>query len=110
MENNLLTTFFRVGLVPYLQIAIIGMKRNTLFKHKKSMVTCEEMMVDAKEYQKLLKPSKKLEKTLDNIQIEKMCDFCHNPGHLKKHCHWNPKNPNNRLKDKKEVSVNKISL
>ncbi len=32
---------------------------------------------------KLLKPLKKLEKTLDNIQIEKMCNFYYKPGHLK---------------------------
>jgi len=56
MDNNLLTTFFRVGLVPYLQIATIGMKRDTLFEEKKSMVTYEEMKTNAKEYQKLLKP------------------------------------------------------
>jgi hypothetical protein len=46
MDNNLLTTFFRVGLVPYLQIATIGMKRDTLFEDKKSMVTYEEMMTE----------------------------------------------------------------
>jgi hypothetical protein len=49
--DNLLTTFFQVGLVPYLWIAIAGMKKNTIFEHKESMVTYEEIMADVKEYQ-----------------------------------------------------------
>jgi hypothetical protein len=39
-----------------------------------------------------------------------MCDFCHKPGHLKDHYHWNPKNPNKKIKDKKKVSMNKFYL
>jgi hypothetical protein len=38
------------------------MKWNTLFEHKEFAITCEETMADAKEYWKLLKPLKKLEK------------------------------------------------
>jgi hypothetical protein len=57
----------------------------------------------------LLKPPKKLEKTLDNIWIEKMCGFYHKPRHLKERWHWNPENPNKKLKDKKKVLVNEIS-
>jgi hypothetical protein len=34
VDDNLLTTFVRVGLVPYLQIATTEMNRNTLFEHK----------------------------------------------------------------------------
>lgn len=59
VDDNLLTTFFRVGLVPYLQIATARMKRDTLFEHKKFAVNFEEIMVDAEEYQKLLEPLKK---------------------------------------------------
>ncbi len=91
---------------PYLQIAMIRMKQDTLFEHKEYVITCEETMVDGEEYQKLLEPSKKLKKALDNIQIEKMCGFYHKPGHLKELCHWNLENLNNKLKDKKEVLVN----
>jgi hypothetical protein len=39
-----------------------------------------------------------------------MCGSCHKPTHLKEHCHWNPKNPNNKLKDKKRVLMNEVSL
>jgi len=66
-------------------------------------------MVDAEEYQKLLKALQKPKKALDNTRIEKMCSFYHKPWHLKECCHWNVKNPNNKLKDKKEILVNKIS-
>jgi hypothetical protein len=38
-----------------------------------------------------------------------MYGFCHKPRHLKEHCHWNPNNLNNKLKDKKKVSMNEIS-
>ncbi len=107
--DNLLTTFFRVGLVPYLRIAIAGIKKNTIFEHKESMVTCEEIMANVEEYQKLLKPPKKLEKTLDNIRIEKMYNFCHKLGHIIECYHWNLENPNKKLKDKKEVLVNEVS-
>jgi hypothetical protein len=77
------------------------MKQDTLFKHKEFVVTYEETMANAKECWKLLEPPKKLEKALDNIHIKNMCGFYHKPRHLKEHCHWNPKNPNNKLKDKK---------
>jgi hypothetical protein len=85
------------------------MKQNTIFKHKESMVTCEEIMANVKEYQKLLEPLKILEKAPDNTQIEKMYNFCHKLGHIIECCHWNPKNPNNKLKDKKKVLVNEVS-
>jgi hypothetical protein len=34
--------FFQVGLQPYLQIATLEMKRDTLFEHKEVAVTCEK--------------------------------------------------------------------
>ncbi len=34
VDDNLLTTFFRARLVPYLQIASTRMKRDILFEHK----------------------------------------------------------------------------
>jgi hypothetical protein len=45
-----LTTFFQVRLIPYLRIAIVRMKQDTLFKHKEFVVTYEELMEDAEEY------------------------------------------------------------
>jgi hypothetical protein len=85
------------------------MKQDTLFEHKEFAVTYEETIANVEEYQKLLEPSKKLEKALDNTQIEKTCSFYHKLGHLKERCHWNPKKPNNKLKDKNKVSMNEIS-
>jgi hypothetical protein len=52
-----------IGLIPYLQIATT---RNTLFEHKESIVTYEETMADAKEYQELLEPPKKPKKAPNN--------------------------------------------
>ncbi len=49
-NNNLFTTFFQVGLVPYLWVTTIGMKRNNLFFHKKVAMTCEKGIGDANEY------------------------------------------------------------
>jgi len=46
-NNNLLTTFFRACLQPYLQMATTRMKRDTLFKQKKIIVTCEENIGNA---------------------------------------------------------------
>jgi hypothetical protein len=37
------------------------------------------------------------------------CGQCNKPRHSKEHCHWNPNNPNNKLKDKKEVVINEDS-
>jgi hypothetical protein len=37
-----------------------------------------------------------------------MCGFYHKPRHLKECCHWNLENLNNKLKDKKKVSVNEL--
>jgi hypothetical protein len=36
------------------------MKRDTLFEHKEFSITCEEIMIDVKEYQNLLEALKKL--------------------------------------------------
>lgn len=78
-----MTTFFRTKLVPYLQIRTMGMKQDTLFEHKESIIACEETMVDAQEYQKLLEPLKKQKTTLKTLWIERMCDFCYKPWYLK---------------------------
>jgi hypothetical protein len=35
---------------------MVGMKRDTLFEHKKTIIICEKSMGDVNEYQKLLEP------------------------------------------------------
>ncbi len=50
VDDNLLTTFFLSSLQPYLWITILGMKRDTLFEHKKVAITCEESMGDPNEH------------------------------------------------------------
>jgi len=49
-NNNLLTTFFRARLQPYLWIAIRGMKRDILFEHNEATVTYEKSMGNTNEY------------------------------------------------------------
>jgi hypothetical protein len=85
------------------------MKQETLFEHKKSTVTYEEIMVDVEKYQNLLEPPKKPKKTPDDARIKEMYNFYHKLGHLKG-CHWNPKNPNNKLKEKKSFGDQSFSL
>jgi hypothetical protein len=36
------TTIFKIGLQQYLRLAIVGMERDTLIKHKESAMICEE--------------------------------------------------------------------
>jgi hypothetical protein len=38
-----------------------------------------------------------------------ICGQCNKWKDSKEHCHWNPNNPNNELKDKKEVAVIGVS-
>jgi hypothetical protein len=57
-NDNLLIIFYKVGLVPYLKVATISMKCNSLFEHKEIVVTCEDCTSDPTKYQKLLKPPK----------------------------------------------------
>jgi hypothetical protein len=52
------------------------MKRDTLFLHKKVVVTCKKSMGDANEYRKLLEPPPKLEKIIDSRKNELVCGQC----------------------------------
>lgn len=45
-DDNLHMTFFQIRSIPYLRVATTGMIQDTLFFHKKAMVTCEENMGD----------------------------------------------------------------
>ncbi len=42
VTNVFFTTICRASLLPYLRLAIVGMKRDTLIKHKEVVVVCEE--------------------------------------------------------------------
>jgi hypothetical protein len=50
---------------------MVGMKRDTLFEHKKATIICEESMGDV--YQKLLEPPTKLKKDVEGKQIDIIC-------------------------------------
>lgn len=65
-------------------------------------------MGDAREHQKLLEPPTKHKKLSDRRRTYVIYSQCNKQGHYKECCHWNLHNPNNKLKDKKEV-VNGIS-
>jgi len=103
VDDNLITTFFRACLQPYFQIATTGMKKDTLFKHKEVIITCEEIIRNANEYHKLFKPPTKQKKTSKGKRIDVIYGQCNKSKHSKELCHWNPNNPNKKLKDKKEV-------
>jgi hypothetical protein len=79
------------------------MKRDTLFEHKKTTVTCEGSMGNTNKYQKLLKPPTKQKKSSKGRKIYAICGQCNKPKHSKERYHWNLNNPNNKLKDKKGV-------
>jgi hypothetical protein len=49
-----LTTIFRASLLPYLKLAIAGMKINTLIKHKEVTILCEESGLVSLSYNVLL--------------------------------------------------------
>jgi hypothetical protein len=102
VDDSLLTIFFKASFVPYLKVDALGMKPNSLFKHKKIIVICEENMGDPMEYQKLLEPPE-LDRNNDGKHTDLVCSQCKKQGHNKEHYHWNPNNPNNQLNEKKEV-------
>jgi hypothetical protein len=49
-----LTTIFKASLLPYLKLAIVGMKINILIKHKKTFILCEESGLVSLSYNALL--------------------------------------------------------
>jgi hypothetical protein len=50
VDNSLLMTFFRTKLVPYLQLATVGMKRDTLFLHKEHVKKTWVMPMNIENY------------------------------------------------------------
>ncbi len=101
-NDNLLTIFYKVGLISYLRVVIADMQCNSPFEHKEIVVTCEENMGDPIEYQKLLEPLKS-NKNNDGKCIGLVCSQCKKKGYNKEHYHWNLKTPNNRLNEKKKL-------
>jgi hypothetical protein len=89
-NDSLLVTFFRVGLQPYLHVAMALAKCDNLFQQKEVDVHYEKNMGNVKDQWKILEPPNKLEK--DNKK-DLICGHCHKPNHTKECCHWNLKNP-----------------
>ncbi len=72
VDDKLLITFFWAKLVPYLWVAIAGMKQDILF-HKEAAMTCKDNLGDANEYRKLLKPPPKSKKIANSKKSELVC-------------------------------------
>ncbi len=59
---SLLISFFQIGLWSYIWITTTGMKKDTLFEHKETIITtCEKSMVDTNEYKKITRTTNQLE-------------------------------------------------
>jgi hypothetical protein len=93
-NDRLFTIIFRDSFIPYLRVATVGIKRNSLFEHKEVAVTCEESMGNPTEYQKFLELLKS-DISNDEKCTNLVCSQCKKKGHNKQHCHWNLDNPNN---------------
>jgi hypothetical protein len=63
------------------------MKRDTFFEHKEVVITREESMGDANEYQKLLEPPTKQKKASKGRRTNVIYNQCNKPRHSKEHCH-----------------------
>jgi hypothetical protein len=90
--NVFFTIVFRVGLLPYLKLATIGMKRNTLIEHKEAVVVCEESGPISLRYNALLTTPKAstMVKLIIFVVITKSTLTCTNYGkigHLVETCH-----------------------
>jgi hypothetical protein len=58
----------------------MGMKWNTIFKHKEFTVSYEETMVNVEEYWKLLEPPKKPKKHQTTLELKGCVVFVINQG------------------------------
>ncbi len=86
------TIFFRVGLLPYLRLAITGMKRNNLIKHKEVVVVCEERGLVSLSYNALLTTPKAnvvVKLVVLTIIVESTLTYtnCGKTGHSMETCH-----------------------
>jgi hypothetical protein len=95
--NVFFTTIFRVGLLPNLKLAIVGMKRKTLIEHKEVAVICEESGLINLSYNALLITPKAniVIKLVVPIVITKstlICTNCGKTSHLVETCHNKKRN------------------
>jgi len=56
ITNSFLTIIFIFGLQPYLHVATVDMKRETLQQHKESILVCEKGIFEVKALSNLLVP------------------------------------------------------
>ncbi len=54
--NSFLTTIFRIGLQPYMCVAIIGMKEKTLKQHNEVALVCEKIISEVEAINNMLVP------------------------------------------------------
>jgi len=90
--NVFLTIVFKVGLLPYLRLTTIGMKRNVLIKHKEATIGCEEGGFVNLNYNVLLTTleANAIVKHVVLIITSKStltCTNCGKTGHLVETCH-----------------------
>jgi hypothetical protein len=75
-----LTIVFRVGLLPYLILTTIGMKQDTLIKHKEAIVICDKSGLVNVSYNVLLTTPKV------NIVVKPIrSTCCYNKIHINLH-------------------------
>ncbi len=87
-----LTTIFRTCLQPYFRLATMGMKKNTLIKHKEVVVICEESGMVIANYNALrTHPKSKLvaqpSVTYITFKQHLTCSNCGKISHAKETCH-----------------------
>jgi hypothetical protein len=87
-----LTTIFRVGLLPYLKLTTIGMRRNTLIEHKEVAIVCEESGHVSLSYNVLLttpEPNVIIKPIIPIVIVKSTltCIDCGKTDHLVETCH-----------------------
>jgi hypothetical protein len=99
--------FFRASLLPYLQVAIIGMERGMLIQDLEVAIICEESSMNVNgdfvilNVYPMMKGEKKVKKpSAITRKSREECQFCRKPNHKKEKCFWNPNNLENKLKGK----------
>ncbi len=90
--NVFLTTVFKVGLLPYIRLTTIGMKRDTLIEHKEVVVVCEKNGFVSLSSNVLLTTPKAntIVKPIIHVVITKStltCAKCGKTGHTLETCH-----------------------
>ena len=92
-DDHSFITYFRLGLLPHLKIATVGMARSTLRQQLQFALQVEEGLSESN----YIQPGPQNHWSPLNRHL--FVDFCNKPGHGKGHCWRNPANPNNRLNE-----------